>query len=88
MLVEKFGREMARIDATALQQGQAIAVTREIDNLAANMLTGVPSPTLVKLLSKRGAEKAHSRGSDRYAKRHHPADPALLTLFQEKVEKL
>jgi archaellum biogenesis ATPase FlaH len=32
-------------------------VNREIDNLTANMLTGVPSPSLLKLLGDREAAK-------------------------------
>jgi hypothetical protein len=63
LFAEEFGREMAQIAARASQQDQATTdrqtiVTREIGNLAANVLTGVLSPTLVKLLSEREVEKA------------------------------
>ncbi len=86
LFAEEFGREMARVSATATQQDQSTAdrlsaVVREIDNLAANMLTGLLSPTLVKLLSDREAEKARLEAfagetGSRSARRHHPASAA------------
>ncbi|WP_443024660.1 recombinase family protein [Sphingomonas sp. Ag1] len=98
LFVEEFGREMARITASTLQQDQATsdrlsAVVREIDNLAANMLTGVLSPTLAKLLSDREAEK--QRWEAKLAEQAINAPtatmlphPTLLRLFEEKVGQL
>ena len=89
---------MARITASTLQQDQATsdrlsAVVREIDNLAANMLTGVLSPTLAKLLSDREAEK--QRWEAKLAEQAINAPtatmlphPTLLRLFEEKVGQL
>ena len=98
LFVEEFGREMARINATASQQGQATAerlgvVVREIENLTANMLTGVLSPTLVKVLSEREAERAQLEAKLAGEVNDTPVatilpHPALLILFQEKVGKL
>lgn len=63
LFADEFQREMVRLaKATASQDQSTIErlaiVTREIDNLAANMLVGVASPTLRKLLADREAEKA------------------------------
>ena len=68
-------------------------VTREIDNLAANMLTGVLSPTLAKMLSDREAERAQLEA--KLASQPHSAQsatilphPVLKRMFEEKVGKL
>jgi site-specific DNA recombinase len=63
VFAEEFGREVARIsDMTAhtdrASTDRLAVVIREIDDLTANMPTGVLSPTLLKLLGEREAEKA------------------------------
>ncbi len=98
LFAEEFGRETARISAAATHRDEAATdrlavVAQEIDNLAANMLTGVASPTLLKLLAEREAEKARLEG-----RLHAPTmvkssatilpHPALLRLFEEKVAAL
>ncbi|RYY17173.1 MAG: recombinase family protein, partial [Alphaproteobacteria bacterium] len=60
LFAETFQREITRITNTTNARDQAVVdrlaiVSREIDNLAANMLTGVLSATLVKLLTEREA---------------------------------
>ncbi len=98
LFAAEFGREVERITTTASQQDRATAdrlgvVTHEIENLAANMLAGVLSPTLAKLLSEREAEKVCLEA--RLAQQAVSAPsvkilphPALLRLFKEKVGKL
>ena len=80
------------------QQEQSIAdrrsvVVDEIDNLAANMLAGVLSLTLVNLFSEREAENARSEAKLAEQAITKPSatilpHPALLRLFEEKVGKL
>ncbi len=98
LFVEEFEREMARLEKSTTQQDQMTAdrlsvVTREIENLAANMLTGVLSPTLLKLLSDRENEKGQleaklaslvpaTPGAD------IPPHPELLRLFERNVREL
>ncbi len=98
LFAAEFERELERITTTASQQDRATAdrlgvVTHEIENLAANMLAGVLSPTLAKLLSEREAEKVCLEA--RLAQQAVSAPsvtilphPALLRLFKEKVGKL
>ena len=98
MFVEEFEREMARIQTSTTQQDETasdrlVVVSREINNLSANMLTGVLSSTLLKLLSDREAEKARLEAS---LVKHEPnalgveilPHPAVLRLFEQKVGKL
>lgn len=56
------------------------AVTREIDNLAAHMLTGVLISTLLKLLGEREAEKA--RLATQLARQ--PTTPRSATILSEQ----
>lgn len=89
---------MARISSAALQQDQVTAdrlriVGREIENLTANILTGVLSPTLVKLLLDREVEKANIEAMLAAEVTATPIatilpHPDLLWLFKQKVEKL
>ena len=63
LFADEFRREMARLTSTLSRQDQSAIerlaiVSGEINNLAANMLTGVLSPTLLRLLSDREAKKA------------------------------
>ena len=95
---EEFRREVARITNATTHRDQAsvdrlAVVRREIDNLAANMLTGVLSPTLLKLLSGREAENAspEARLSDAATDRPTATvlpHPVLLQRFEEKVGRL
>ena len=67
LFAKEFKREMARLTSTSVRQDQLVIdrlaiVTREIDNLAANMLAAVASPALLKLLAHRKAEKARLEG--------------------------
>ena len=63
LFADEFRREVARVTrAKTRDVDEASArlkdVEHEIENLAANMLTGVASPTLLRMLSEREAEKA------------------------------
>ena len=98
LFADEFRREMARLTSTSARQDQSAIerlaiVSGEINNLAANMLTGVLSPTLLRLLSDREAEKAQLEA--KLTTQATPAQsatmlphPALLCLFREKVGKL
>ncbi len=98
MFAAEFEREVERITTTAAQQDRATAdrlgvVTHEIENLAANMLAGVLSPTLTKLLSEREAEKMCLEAKLAQQAVSAPSatilpHPALLRLFKEKVGQL
>lgn len=98
MFAEEFKREMARLTSTSTRQDQSVIerlaiVTREIDNLAANMLAAVASPALLKLLADREAEKARLGGQLSAPTTVMPSTtilshPALLQLFEEKVGRL
>ena len=68
-------------------------VKREIDNLAANMLLGVASPTLLNMLGEREVEKARLETALASRLMARPGatvlpHPALLRLFQQKVGAL
>jgi site-specific DNA recombinase len=98
LFVEEFRRETARTAAATTHQDETArdrlaVVEREIDYLAANMSTAVASPTLLKLLAEREAEKARLEGALRAPTTvKSPATilphPALLRLFEEKVAAL
>ncbi len=98
LFADEFGRESARIAAATAHRDEAATdrlavVEREIDNLAANMLTAVASPTLLKLLAEREAEKARLEGQLRAQTTAKSSatilpHPALLRLFEEKVAAL
>ena len=67
LFAEEFARELGRLASTTVLQDQSVIdrlaiVVREIDNLAANMLEAVASPTLLKLLAERESEKARLEG--------------------------
>ena len=68
-------------------------MTREIDNLAANMLTRVASPTLLRFLADRKAEKARleqrlsAQATSRPAATIIP-NLELRGLFREKVARV
>ena len=95
MFADEFRREVARISDMAVYMDQASTnrlaeVIREIDNLAANMLTGVLSPTLLKLLGEREAEKARleSQMAGKPATLRTAtilSHPDFLRLFKEKI---
>ncbi len=98
MFAGEFKRAMARLTSTSTRQDQSVIerlaiVTREIDNLAANMLAAVASPALLKLLADREAEKARLGGQLSAPTTVMPSatimsHPALLQLFKEKVGRL
>ncbi|WP_408642050.1 recombinase family protein [Sphingomonas radiodurans] len=98
LFAEEFRREMARLADSTVQKDQASAdrlavVSNEIDNLAANMLTGVLSPTLIRLLGDREAEKDRlemllTRNAASVPTATVLPHPALLRRFEEKVGKL
>ncbi len=94
--VEEFMRETNRLAAQQkCRDGEAEArlgqVEIELANLEQNMLAGLLSPTLAKLLSEREAEKAELEA--RLAASVKPLapsarilpHPALLALFEQKV---
>ena len=94
----EFRREVERVseaDSRGTDDASArlTVVEREINNLAANMLSGVASPTLLNMLGEREAEKARleialaSRLTARPVATVLP-HPALLRLFQQKVGAL
>ena len=63
LFVEEFQRESERLTRQEGQRDDATAdrlaiVNRDLDNLTANLLSGILSPTLQKLLGEREAEKA------------------------------
>jgi hypothetical protein len=89
---------MAWLAASTTHRDQAVidrlaVVTYEIDNLAVNMLTGLQSPTLLKLLGDREAEKARLEAQ---LCSHAPVRPSttvlphpmLLRRFEAKVANL
>jgi hypothetical protein len=98
LFAEEFGREMARLTSTSARQDQSVIdrlaiITREIDNLAANMLAAVASPALLKLLADREAEKARLEGQLSTPTTIVPSatilpHPELLQLFEDKVARL
>ena len=98
LFAEEFKREMARLTSTSVRQDQLVIdrlaiVTREIDNLAANMLAAVASPDLLKLLAHREAEKARLEGQLSAPTTVVPSatilpHPELLQLFEDKVARL
>ncbi|WP_413071687.1 recombinase family protein [Sphingomonas sp. 1P08PE] len=98
LFADEFRRETMRLSNTAASRDQQsterlATVTREIDNLAANMLTGVASPTLLRLLADREAEKARleQRLSAQATSRPMATiipHPELRRLFREKVARL
>ncbi len=98
LFAEEFKYEMARLTSTAARQDQSLidrlaVVTREIDTLAANMLAAVASPTLLRLLADREAEKSRLEGQLNIRTNVVPSatilpHPALLQLFEEKVARL
>ncbi|WP_428842981.1 recombinase family protein [Sphingomonas carotinifaciens] len=98
LFADEFAREMVRLNqATSVQdhasQDRLAVVTREIDNLVANMLNGVASPTLVKLLADRESEKASLEAGLAQRSRTNLTVPVLpyptlMRLFEEKVGKL
>ncbi|WP_443025467.1 recombinase family protein [Sphingomonas sp. Leaf231] len=98
LFADEFAREMERLNQAMIDQERTSSdrltiVTREIDNLAANMLAGVASPTLIKLLSDRENEKAALEARVAQRRPNKPASPVLphptlMRLFEEKVSKL
>jgi site-specific DNA recombinase len=98
LFAEEFGREMTRLTRTSARQDQSVIerltiVTREIDNLAANMLAAVASPALLKLLADREAERSRLEGqlstpTTAVSSVTILPHPALLQLFEEKVARL
>ncbi len=98
LFADEFRRESARIAVATSRRDEAATVrlaviAHEIDNLAANMLTAVVSPTLLKLLSEREAEKVRLEGQLRAPTTVKSSatilpHPALLRLFKEKVAAL
>ncbi|QQV78745.1 recombinase zinc beta ribbon domain-containing protein [Sphingomonas aliaeris] len=100
LFADEFTREMGRLASTTVLQDQSAIerlaiVAREIDNLAANMLAAVASPTLLKLLAERESEKARLEGQLQLKAPTTVVPsatilphPALLQLFEEKVGRL
>lgn len=100
LFVAEFERKMARLTARDENRGSQDAerlavVTRDLDNLTANLLAGVISPTLTALLQARETEKAALEA--RLAKAPASAvktaaailpHPTLLRRFEEKVGAL
>ena len=98
----RFADEFRRVTGGLIQQvtgqNQTLLdrlsnVDREIDNRTANMLSGVLSPSLLKLLGDREAEKAGIEVQLALRPHTPPAaiilpHPALLHRFKEKVAKL
>ncbi|MDP1028636.1 hypothetical protein Q5H91_15545, partial [Sphingomonas sp. KR1UV-12] len=95
LFVDEFRRETMRLSHTATSRDQQsterlATVTREIDNLAANMFTGAASPTLLRLLADQEAENAllEQRLSAQATSRPAatiPLHPDLHRLFREKI---
>jgi site-specific DNA recombinase len=98
LFADEFTCEMGRLTGMTTDQDRTFSdrlavVEREIENLAANMLAGVVSSTLVKLLSDREAEKAALEVGIAQRITYTPAaavlpHPMLLRLFEEKVGRL
>jgi site-specific DNA recombinase len=98
LFAEEFRREMMRlaegrgrrddVDADRLR-----VINAELANLTDNLLSGILSPTLVRLLGERETEKAElERRVDRFATKPASAanlpHPALLEQFRVKVKDL
>ena len=98
LFVDTFNREMAKIssrradDDSALKKRLAV-IDSELENLAANMLSGVLSPTLTRLLEQREAEKAAIKLRLRRTAPAAPVaqmvpHPFLVEMFARKVDTL
>ena len=98
LFVETFNREVARISSAQVDGNRALKerlaiVDRELANLSANMLSGVLSPTLAKLLSDREAEKADLEVRLAQAGSAQPVaqivpHPILMDMFAKKIGAL
>jgi site-specific DNA recombinase len=97
LFADKFAREMARLTRVTSDHDRTFAdrlaiVTREIEHLAANILSGIVNPTRAKLLSDREAEQAALEAKLAQQATTVPPGavlphPTLLRLF-EKVGEL
>lgn len=97
LFVDAFKQEVARITQNDDQRDEAASarldvVTRELENLAANLLQGVLSPTLQTLLANREAEKiileARLAAQPATSGASILPHPMLLRRFEEKVAAL
>ena len=98
LFIAEFHREVERLSKTSAHDRGAVgdrlaAVKREIDNLTTNMLSGVASPTLLKLLEDREVEKAKLEAQLTSTHASKPVasilpHPALLRLFEQKIGAL
>ncbi len=98
LFAEEFGREVARIAEQDHRRDDAaterlVVVSRELENLTANLLSGVLSPTLQKVLGERETEKAILEA--RITKKPVMGatatilpHPVLLRRFEEKIARL
>ena len=97
VFVEEFRREVARLSSLQSSGDQQTrsrlqAVSKEIDNLAQNMLEGAVSPTVRALLEARESEKARLQRQLQSVSASPAAillpTPEIIRLFQEKVATL
>ena len=95
LFAAEFQREVARLTQASSRESDEARdllsiVEREIHNLAANMLSGVASPTLLRMLGEREAEKARLEAFMTARRTAAPTasilpHPTLLRLFEKKV---
>ncbi|MEA1086459.1 recombinase family protein, partial [Sphingomonas sp. CD22] len=97
LFLEEFEREVARVNQSRDQRDEVTAtrlngVRQELENLTANLLQGVLSPTLQTLLASREAERALLEARLAAPSASSSADilphPMLLRRFKEKVAAL
>lgn len=98
IFTETFNREVKKIsgneiDRERITRDRLAVIETELENLSANMLAGLLSPTLMKMLSDREAEKAElemrlSRTAPTKPIAQIVPHPELLQKFKEKIGAL
>ena len=98
IFMETFNREVAKITGNQVDRDQALksrlgVIETELEHLSANLLTGLLSPTLMKMLSDREAEKADLENRLARSVQAQPVaqilpHPVLVQKFREKIGAL
>ncbi len=98
IFTETFNREVAKITGNQVDRDQALnsrlgVIEIELEHLSANLLTGLLSPTLMKMLSDREAEKADLENRLARSVQAQPVaqilpHPVLVQKFREKISAL
>ncbi|MGK2911674.1 MAG: recombinase family protein, partial [Sphingobium sp.] len=98
IFTETFNREVAKITGTQVDRDQVgknrlAVIEKELENLSANLLTGLVSPMVMKMLSDRETEKAELETLLARAAPAKPAaqilpHPALVQKFSQKIGAL